>query len=226
MFFLLLITRIIFKYGYEIEDKFEPLENDIYHYNDTDNLYGYKFKTDEDMLTYTSVDFLVSTSEENVKFCYSTSFGSFMEPALQDCYRVGRANTYKLNLVNPYLMYKDYSTAGDEIMKYYVGFKTVDQDQKIEIKPTLNKYSSKLRNLENDPKSISISKSNSTILTEEISNLRSDLGFDDKGSSSPRSLSLADLIRNITPDECAGCKNEYNIADRSYISSRNFLLSG
>jgi hypothetical protein len=159
------LTRIIFKYGYEIEDKFEPLENDIYHYNDTDNLYGYKFKTDEDMLTYTSVDFLVSTSEENVKFCYSTSFGSFMEPALQDCYRVGRANTYKLNLVNPYLMYKDYSTAGDEIMKYYVGFKTVDQDQKIEIKPTLNKYSSKLRNLENDPKSISISKSNSTILT-------------------------------------------------------------
>jgi len=159
------LTRIIFKYGYEIEDKFEPLENDIYHFNETENLYGYKFKTDEDWLSYTSVDFLVSTTEENVKFCYSASFGSFMEPALQDCYRVGRANTYKLNLVNPYLMYKDYATAGDEIMKYYVGFKTVDQNQKIEIKPTLNKYSTKLRNLENESKSISVSKSNSTILT-------------------------------------------------------------
>ena len=159
------LTRIIFKYGYEIEDKFEPLENDIYHFNETENLYGYKFKTDEDWLSYTSVDFLVSTTEENVKFCYSASFGSFMEPALQDCYRVGRANTYKLNLVNPYLMYKDYATAGDEIMKYYVGFKTVDQNQKIEIKPTLNKYSTKLRNLENESKSISVKKSNSTILT-------------------------------------------------------------
>ena len=159
------LTRIIFKYGYEIEDKFEPLENDIYHYNDTDNLYGYKFKTDDDWLNYTSVDFLVSTNEENVKFCYSTSFGSFMEPALQDCYRVGRANSYKLNIINPYLMFKDYVTAGDEIMKYYVGFKTVDQNQKIEIKPTLNKYSTKLRNLENDPKSISVNRNNNTILT-------------------------------------------------------------
>ena len=54
----------------------------------------------------------------------------------------------------------------------------------------------------------------------EITNLRNDLGFNDSGQSSPRSLSLADLVRNISPDECAGCKNEYNIADRSYISSR------
>jgi len=54
----------------------------------------------------------------------------------------------------------------------------------------------------------------------EISSLRSDLGFDDSSSSSPRNMSLADLVRNITPDECAGCKNEYDIADRSYISNR------
>lgn len=54
----------------------------------------------------------------------------------------------------------------------------------------------------------------------EISNLRNDLGFNDSGSSSPRNLSLADLVRNINPDECAGCKEEYDISDRSYIRNR------
>ena len=170
-------VRVIFKYGYEIENNFEKIENEIYHKksNETGNLFGYIFKTEEDWLNYTSVSFMVSTTEENVKFCYSTNLGSFMEPASQDCYRVGVKNTYTLDIINPYLMSTDYITEinedkmktlkANEIMKYYVGFKTVDINQNITIKPTLNKYKTLNRNMEDTSKSIPINKFNSTILT-------------------------------------------------------------
>ena len=159
------LTRIIFKFGYEIEDKFQPIQNQIYYLNGTDNLFGYKFKTEDDWLNITSVDFVVSTYEENVKFCYSASFGAYMEPAMQDCYRVGRANSYKLNIINPYLMYKDYVLDGNEVMKYYMGFKTVDQSQNITITPGLHYYQDKIRNLENIPNTVSVTKNNRTLLT-------------------------------------------------------------
>jgi hypothetical protein len=88
-----------------------------------------------------------------------------MEPAMQDCYRVGRANSYKLNIINPYLMYKDYVLDGNEVMKYYMGFKTVDQSQNITITPGLHYYQDKIRNLENIPNTVSVSKNNRTLLT-------------------------------------------------------------
>ena len=165
-------TRILFKYGYEIEIKFTPIAKDMYYYNENDNnLFGYKFKTDDDWLDYTSITFLVSTTEDNVKFCYSTNFGSYMTPSMQDCYRVGISNPYPLNILNPYLMYKDYSTSNsNEVLKYYVGFKTVDSELNITITPKLNKYDTKVRNFENVPKSISLTKNNGTILTAPTDN--------------------------------------------------------
>lgn len=54
----------------------------------------------------------------------------------------------------------------------------------------------------------------------EINSLRNDLGFSDGNKESLRNWKLADLVRNINPDVCAGCKEEYDIADRSYISPR------
>ena len=165
-------TRVIFKYGYEIEDKFEQINNGIYHLNETSNLFGYKFNTNDSWLNYTSISFMVSTMEENVKFCYSTNLGSFMEPSLQDCYRVGISNTYTITVLNPYLMYKDYTTASEEIMKYYVAFKTVEQKQNITITPTFNNYATKNRNLENIPLSMMITKSGSTILTSPAENTK------------------------------------------------------
>ena len=158
-------TRIIFKFGYEIENQFEPLENQIYHLNSTDNLFGYKFKTEDDWLNITSINFTVSTKENNVKFCYSTSFGPYMEPSMQDCYRVGVSNSYSLNIINPYLMHRDYELDGDQVMKYYVGFKTVDKTQNITITPQINKYQIKSRNFENVATSISFTRNGKTILT-------------------------------------------------------------
>ena len=158
-------TKVYFKYGYQMEDKFERIDNDVYTYTDMEKkLYGYKFSTADDRLNYTNIEFLVSTKEDNVKFCYTTNFGSYMEPSDQDCYRVGIANTYTLKILNPYLMYKEYSLS-DETMPYYVSFKINNPQQSITITPTLNKYSTNNRNLENSPNSISVTKLGSTILT-------------------------------------------------------------
>ena len=158
-------TRIIFKYGYEIEDTFDKIDNQLYHYNKTSNLYGYKFKTEDDWLNYTGISFLISTPEENAKFCYSTSFGAYMEPSLQDCYIIGKYNPYTLNILNPYLMYNNYIIEEDEIIKYYVGFKTVKREQEIKITPIYNKYEAKIRNFEDTPINVIIAQNNNVILT-------------------------------------------------------------
>ena len=58
-------------------------------------------------------------------------------------------------------------------------------------------------------------------LTEnEIISLRNSLGFENENGTSVRNLSLADLVRTIKPEECAGCKDDYDIKDRTYISNR------
>ena len=158
-------TKVYFKYGYSMEDKFTKIQNDIYYYSNNDNrLFGYKFSTGDDRLNYTNVSFLISTKESNVKFCYTTNFGSYMQPSSQDCYRVGISNTYTLNILNPYLMYKDYYI-GDDVLPYYVSFKTDDPYSNITIKPTLNKYKANKRNFENIPSTIDITRQGSTILT-------------------------------------------------------------
>ena len=163
-------TKVFFKYGYDIEGKFERIQNDVYYYSDTQKrLFGYKFSTNDDRLNYTNISFLVSTKEDNVKFCYTTNFGSYMEPSAQDCYRVGIANTYTLTIQNPYLMYKDY-TLGNGVMPYYVSFKVDNPNQNITITPTLNRYKALERNLENIPNSVDVTKQASTILTPPSEN--------------------------------------------------------
>ena len=78
----------------------------------------------------------MSTEEENVKFCCGTNLGSFIMPSLQNCYRVGKSNT----ILNPYIMYKDYYTSED-IMDFYVSFKTINNGQNITITPNFDMYS-------------------------------------------------------------------------------------
>ena len=159
------LSKVFFKYGYSMEDKFTKIQNNIYYYSNNNNkLFGYKFSTGDDRLNYTNISFLVSTKESNVKFCYATSFGSYMEPSLQDCYHVGYANTYTLTILNPYIMHKDYYL-DDETMSYYVSFKTDDPYSNITITPTLNKYKTTKRNFYNTPSSVDIIKQESTILT-------------------------------------------------------------
>ena len=165
-------TKIFFKYGYEMETTFKKIENDVYYYTDSSRrLYGYKFSTADDRLNYTNISFLVSPKdkEDNVKFCYTTNFGSYMEPSSQDCYRVGKDNSYTLTILNPYLMYKEYSL-GDSVMPYYVSFKTDNPSQSITITPKLNKYNTNFRNLENSANTVSVTKSGSTILTAPSEN--------------------------------------------------------
>ena len=160
-------TKVIFKFGYNIESIFTKIQNDVYNLQTEDrlaNLFAYKFKTGEDRLNYTSIDFRVSTSLLNVKFCYTTNLGAFIDPSLQNCYRVGRGNSYTISVLNPYLMYKNYYTS-EEVLDYYVSFRTEEIVQNITITPTLNKYKTQKRNTENYPNSFSINNEASTILT-------------------------------------------------------------
>ena len=210
-------TKVIFKFGYKIDSLFTKIANDMYNLQTEDkeaNLFAYKFNTGEDRLNYTHIDFQVFTSKENVKFCYTTNFASYIDPSLQNCYRVGRSNSYTISILNPYIMYKNYKTGDDKnVMDYYVSFKTEDKDLNITIIPTLNKYNTTERNIENYGNSVSVNKQRSTILT------------------SPKDSSLLFVqIESCTPDIYVSYdfKNAYNstsLGVRGQISpnSKNFF---
>jgi hypothetical protein len=132
--------------------------------NRTANLFAYKFKTGDDRLNYTKVTFTVSTKEDNVKFCYASNLGAFIDPSLQNCFRVGPLNPYDVAVLNPFVMYKDYYT-GDEVLDYYVSFRTEDINQNITITPKLTSYKTLNRNTEGFGKSIDVNQESSTILT-------------------------------------------------------------
>ena len=61
-------------------------------------------------------------------------------PSLQNCYRVGKSNTYIISILNLYIMYKDYYTSED-IMDFYVSFKIINNGQNITIIPNFDNYS-------------------------------------------------------------------------------------
>ena len=163
-------TRVIFKYGLAIENIFEKDENGVYsNKNDKDriyNLYGYIHDQTASRFNNTGVDFEISTTEDNVKFCYSTNFGTYIYPSLQNCYRVGKNNPYTISTLNPYVMFKDYYS--QDHINYYVGFRTVNKDQNIIIKPWEIKYDTPERNMEGVKNKVKISTMTgdmSTILT-------------------------------------------------------------
>lgn len=162
------LTKVIFKFGYVVEGYFAKIANDMYNLqkeNRTANLFAYKFRTGDDRLNYTKATFTVSTFEDNVKFCYASNLGAFIDPSLQNCFRVGRSNPYDISVLNPFVMYKDYYT-DEEVMDYYVSFRTEDIAQNITIVPKLTSYKTLNRNTEGFGKSISVTNGqSSTILT-------------------------------------------------------------
>lgn len=58
-----------------------------------------------------------------------------------------------------------------------------------------------------------------SITSDDIFKMRSSLGFDGPVKSI-RNTALVELIRYFTPDECAACKNKYNIEDRTFINKK------
>ena len=153
-------TRVIFKFGYLVEVHFEKIENEVYsNQNDesrTDNLFAYIYDQTSTRLNYTGIDFEVTTQEDNVKFCYSTNLGTFINPSLQNCYRVGKSNSYTISTLNPLVMYRNYES--DDHMNYYVGFRTVELGQNITIIPKLKKYDTDERNFEGFKNKVTISE--------------------------------------------------------------------
>ena len=85
---------------------------------------------------------------------------------MQNCYRVGKNNPYTISILNPYVMYKNYTS--DNYISYYVGFRTLDKNHNITINPTLNNYDTTERNIEGKKNKVKISSDTgdiSTILT-------------------------------------------------------------
>ena len=163
-------TRVIFKFGIGIESIYSKDEKGIYsNVNDTKreyNLYGYIYDQSPSKLNYTGVDFEVSTTEDNVKFCYSTNLGTYIFPSLQNCFRVGKNNPYTISTLNPYVMHKNYTF--DQYISYYVGFRTLDKNHNIIITPNPIKYDTTERNIEGRKNKVKISgdlDEISTILT-------------------------------------------------------------
>jgi hypothetical protein len=160
-------TKVIFKFGYNLDENFIKIENDIYNIqnpNRSANLFAYVFKKGEDRLNYTKVQFEVSTTYDNVKFCYSTNLGAFINPSTQNCFRVGKKNSYTIEVMNPYIMHKDYTT-GDDVMDYFVSFRTENKDLNITILPKLIKYDTNNRNIPDIPSTLKINNEGKTILT-------------------------------------------------------------
>ena len=160
-------TRLIFKYGYSIEKTFTKIENDMYNLQSGPkkaNLFAYVFKSGDDRQNYTKVNFTVRTEEDNVKFCYSTNLGCYIDPSLHNCFRVGKSNPYTITVLNPYIMFKSYHSNFD-LLEYFVAFRTEVITQNITITPTLVSYVTKNRNTEGVPNSLNITNSGSTILS-------------------------------------------------------------
>ena len=105
-----------------------------------------------------------------MNFCYGTNLGSFIMPSLQNCCIVGKSNTYIISILNPYIMYKDYYTSED-IMNFYVSFKTINNGQNIIITLNSDKYSINIIILEGYPNIIEITKNEERIiLTKPFNN--------------------------------------------------------
>ena len=163
-------TKIYFKFAYNIDENFTKIENDIYNIQTKDrkdNIFAYIFKNGEDRLNYTKVDFKVTTEEDNVKFCYSTNIGAFINPSTQNCFRVGKKNPYTISVMNPYIMSQNNYIKNNEnaYYDYYVSFKTTDKDRNITIIPNITMYDTLNRNLIDEAKTFKINKEGKTILT-------------------------------------------------------------
>ena len=169
-----LSTRIIFKFGYVIESIFEEIGDTGVYSNEDDkardtNLYAYKYDSTFKRLNYTGVDFQISTIEQNVKFCYSTNLGTYIKPSVTNCFRVGKDNPYTIVTKNPLVMYKDYFQK--DVNNYYVGFRTMELNQKIVITPKPKKYDTDKRNIEGIKNKLTIlGDQYSTILTPPQNN--------------------------------------------------------
>ena len=211
-------TKIIFKFGYSIDNLFTKINNNIYQLqkeNKTANLFAYKFNTAVDRLNTTKIDFRVSTNLENVKFCYTTNLGAYVEPSSQNCYRVGRANAYTITVLNPYIMYKNYKLGDDKnVIDYYVSFRTENVEHNVTIYPSLYNYTTINRNLDSYANIITLSKKGSTILT------------------SPKDNMLFVQIQSCTKDTYLSYefKNAYNssslnIRDQITANTKNYFIN-
>ena len=216
-------TKLYFKFGINLDESFTKIENDIYNIQTEDridNIFAYIFKNGEDRLNYTKINFIISTTYDNVKFCYSTNFGVLITTSTQNCFRVGKNNNYTITVINPYIMYKNYliENENNEIMNYFATFKTENKDLNITILPELIKYNTNNRNYPDISKTLIINKENKTILTNpnnkeyifiqmEMCSLLSGVRYEFKNAFNQKSLGEKGEIRSDMKYKYKNIKN-------------------
>ena len=139
-------TRIIVKVGYPI-NQWNDTEDQNVQYNKDLDIYAFKFPMDDSKYNYTYV--MLNTSgtneDDNVKYCFTPNIGLPLKPSSENCYRVAKDNPYTLKVYNPLNMYKDFSY--EDILPFYVTFKTETKATSFKINADLNTYNTTIRNI-------------------------------------------------------------------------------
>ena len=143
-------------------------------YNAKEGVYLFEFPDDQlhkYFYTYAELTLSGTNTDDNVKFCFTTSIGGALKPSSENCYRVSKTNSYRLKVYNPFIMYKNYTYRED--FKYSVTLKPVTEFDNFGILVRINTYDTNIRNYEDVNNKIDVTGSTeySAILTpskEEI----------------------------------------------------------
>jgi hypothetical protein len=141
-------TRVIIKVGYP-ERGWEEKSPNVDYNKDLD-MYRFQFPYDNDDSKYfnTYADLTISgtNSENNVKFCFTTTIGGALKPSSENCYRVSTTNSYTLKVFNPFIMYKNYKYSKD--LKYSVTMKPTNSVTQFGVLVNIHSYDTRIRNYE------------------------------------------------------------------------------
>ena len=159
-------TRVIIKVGYSTNNWEQKSAN--IKYNSKEGIYLFEFPNDEEnkyFYTYVQLTMSGENTDNNVKFCFTSSIGGALKPSSENCYRVSKDNSYTLKLYNPLIMYKNYEYSDD--LKYSVTLKPVTEAINFDIKENMTSYDTHIRNYEGVNNVISITSDGyySSILT-------------------------------------------------------------
>ena len=163
-------TRVIIKVGFPTNSWID--KSQFIKYNSENDIYLYEFPKDvkESFYTFANLTISGTNTDDNVKFCFTSSIGGPLKPSSENCYRVSKTNSYTLRFYNPFIMYKTYDYSKD--LKYSITFKPTTTTQNFGIIPHLSEYDTTIRNYEGVNNKITIDGTNrySSILTPPKNN--------------------------------------------------------
>ena len=225
-------TRVIIKVGYP-ERGWEEKSPNVDYNKDLD-MYRFQFPYDNDDSKYfnTYADLTISgtNSENNVKFCFTTTIGGALKPSSENCYRVSTTNSYTLKVFNPFIMYKNYKYSKD--LKYSVTMKPTNSVTQFGVLVNIHSYDTRIRNYEGINNKLTIKEDGtcSSILTPpEIETTSVFLQFQVCDSEHSIKAKVIDVLtkESLLPEEtiAPGKVNIYRTFSNKLMDTE-FIVSG